>query len=44
MAKFIEKWSVASVFNEWGMARFEDACDWWILRTASLSNFLDEFR
>ena len=27
MAKFIEKWSVASVFNEWGMARFEDAYD-----------------
>lgn len=27
MTKFIEKWSVASVFNEWGMARFEDAYD-----------------
>ena len=27
MTKFIEKWSVASVFNEWGMSRFEDAYD-----------------
>ena len=28
MSNFMEKWSVASVFNEWGVGRFEDAYDY----------------
>ena len=28
MSNFLQKWSVASVFNEWGIARFEDAYDY----------------
>lgn len=28
MSHFISKWSVASVFNEWGLGRFEDGYDY----------------